>query len=668
VVLLSESNVWEWFAAALLHDLGKTILDKQGVSSKHEELDVSRSPALESEAERFDFDALLSPGIAAKVRAHHDRIAADSEMALVATVIADRVQKAMHVVRNEEGEVIKDRTDPYQVLRNNPPFYPYYGESVLGWESKTAADVLRNVVSDLEPVAGKLTMDALLHMQRRFRCYPHTSYIPHISLAFHNRFMAVLFYLAYRALSDLQVEGKDHTALKALEFSVLTATPDPLHLFYRLRDVRAHEMAVHALRTGLYDRVFSRHQADLPTMGVDSNPFEFFTGDSLVIVYHPGDVIVDNLRDIVEENPALRSLSVEMVDYRAGLSWNADGSLRFVDPAKVEHPLRESPLVSKTLLAFPRQSLGRCQRCNMPLEEAPEEGGLCKACATLMDRGGVLDLRAVAAGNSGEEATGGKLAYLFVTLPSLKEHAEAIAKEHLSTMKADRVRRGESESRSWAQQLAAVTDLLPTELGIFEYLQAVMEMDAFRLELEQCSGQVYPLARFPELMIYVMREDQFLDFFDVLDLTLADMHLEVSVRAILCGLKTPVWSLMDRFAEHAGSVRALVDTAGGEIVMFTDDEVQAIRDLARFPRWVVTRAQLQALILMARQGSLEELKLEIDRRRKKGKIKGKDKNDFARVLKEKLTVLAPTGSGVGDREKRALFIKNVADLGNFKAQ
>ena len=82
-------------------------------------------------------------------------------------------------------------------------------------------------------------MDALLHVQRRFRCYPHTSYIPHISLAFHNRFMAVLFYLAYRALIDLQAEGKDHTALEELKFSVLTATPDPLHLFYRLRDVRA---------------------------------------------------------------------------------------------------------------------------------------------------------------------------------------------------------------------------------------------------------------------------------------------------------------------------------------------------------------------------------------------------------------------------------------------
>jgi len=415
---METTEIWEWFAAALLHDLGKTILNEQGVFSKHWELDVRRSPALKPEAERFNFDALLGAGIAAKVRAHHDHISAGSDPALVAMVIADRVQKAMHVVRNEEGKVITDKTDPYQVLINRPPFYPYYGEPILGWESGTAADVLWEVVGDLKPVAGKLTMDALLHVQRRFRCYPHTSYIPHISLAFHHRFTAVLFYLAYRELSKLQAEGKDHTALKELRFSVITATPDPLHLFYRLRDVRAHEVAVHELRRGLYERVFKQHEADLPSMGVGSNPFEFFTGDSLVIVYHPGEVIVKSLREIVGKSSALRSLSVEMVDYMAPLSWRENGGLNFVRPAEVKQPLSESPLVSPSLLIFPRQSLARCQRCNVPLAEAPTEGGLCEACAMLMERG-LLDLHWVAAGNGGEGAPEGKLAYVFIKLPPL---------------------------------------------------------------------------------------------------------------------------------------------------------------------------------------------------------------------------------------------------------
>jgi len=654
---MEMTQIWEWFAAALLHDLGKTILNEHGVWGKHWELDMRHSPTLESEAERFNFDALLSPGIAAKVRAHHDRIAADSEMALVATVIADRVQKAMHVIRNEEGEVITDKTKPYDVLLYWPPFYPYYGEPVLGWESETAADVLRDVVSDLEPVAGRLTMDALLHVQRRFRCYPHTSYIPHISLAFHNRFMAVLFYLAYRVLSKLQAEGKDHTGLTALEFSVITATPDPLHLFYRLRDVRAHEAAVHALRQGLYDRVFSQHQADLPTMGVGSNPFEFFTGDSLVIVYHPRKVIVEILRQIVEENPALRSLSVEMVDYKATLSWNADGSLRFVDPAKVEHPLRESPLVSKKLLAFPRQSLGRCQRCNVPLEEAPEEGGLCEACTTLMKRPGVLDLHGVAAGDRGEEAPEGKLAYLFVTLPSLKEHAEAVAKQHLRKMKADRVRRG--GERPWAQQLAAVTDLLPTELGIFEYLQAVMEMDELRRVLDRFDTKVYALARFPDLLIYVMHEDRFWPFLDFVNQERERLKLDTALRTIVCHPKTPFWSLMDRFTTYEPG-DLYYDTSEGSIVMFTKKEVQRIRDIAKKAEqnWR-SASQLNALVHFARTRSLDELLLEIDVRARHNKLA----HQLPRPLKEALETLEYDTDDENKRcLKRAKFIDYIAKL------
>ena len=104
--------------------------------------------------------------------------------------------------------------------------------------------------------------------------------------------------------------------------------------------------------------------------------------------------------------------------------------------------------------------------------------------------------------------------------------------------------------------------------------------------------------------------------------------------------------------------------------MFTDEEVKAIRRLASADKYAISKAQLQALVQMARKGSLEELCLEIDRRRKKGKIG----NDFAKALKGYLRNLKLETSRTGDdtefanREKRALFIKNVADLGDFKGQ
>lgn len=98
--------------------------------------------------------------------------------------------------------------------------------------------------------------------------------------------------------------------------------------------------------------------------------------------------------------------------------------------------------------------------------------------------------------------------------------------------------------------------------------------------------------------------------------------------------------------------------------MFTDEEVKAIRDLASRYSRTTARTQLQALVQMARRGTLEELCLEIDRRRKKNKIR----QDFANTLTSSLRRLKDAGSDIGNREKRALFIKNVADLGDFKAQ
>ena len=640
---MEATEIWEWFAAALLHDLGKTILDEEGKwgrGREHARLDVTRSPALESEVARFDFDALLSPDIAAKVQAHHDHITTDSDLALVAMVIADRVQKAMHGIPQGKGA---------QELKKKPPFNPYYGELVVGWESETAADVLWDVVSDLEPVAGKLTMDALLHVQRRFRCYPHTSYIPHISLAFHHRFTAVLFYLAYRELSKLQAEGKDHTALKALKFSVITATPDPLHLFYRLRDVRAHEVIVHELRRGLYERVFKQHEADLPSMGVGSNPFEFFTGDSLVIVYHPGEVIVESLREIVGKSSALRSLSVEMVDYMAPLSWRENGGLNFVRPAEVKQPLSESPLVSPSLLIFPRQSLARCQRCNVPLAEAPTEGGLCEACAMLMERG-LLDLHWVAAGNGGEGAPEGKLAYVFIKLPPLREHAVAVVRQRLlPQVEKARARLG-----------ATVPALQPTKRGIFEYLQAVMEMDEFRRVLDRFDAKIYGLARFPDLLIYVMHEDRFWPFLDFVNQERGRLKLDTALRAIICHPKTPFWSLMDRFTIYEPG-DLYYDTSEGSVVMFTPEEIKQIREIAKEAEqnWR-SAAQLNALVHFARTHSLEELLLEIDVRARHRKL--------ARSLPEPLKKALQTlkydekDDESKRRLKRAKFIDYIAKL------
>jgi len=650
-----QQEAWEWFAAAMLHDLGKTILDAQD-QWRQKQLDTSLNPELKPG--EIDLGQLLGQGVKSKIEQHHGHITATTTPPQAALVLADYIQKAMYAMRDVTGRLVTDDRGniEYVGFNQQPPFYSYYGKIVPGWDHKSAADLLRGIKRILLPAAGKLNSDVIMAVERCLRGYPQTTYMGHISLELHHRFAGALFLLLLDSLNRLREKNLPYSQLTTFTFWVLTLTPHPLDLFYRLRDVRVQEQAVGDLRRDLFQAVFVDRLRFLGNVIPVNNPFEFFTGDGLVLVYDDPSALVHHLELSIRQRESLRAVSVDMLTYDVVLRWQADGSLRFVDPSDIHAALRQETLLPSDMATFPAISLDRCRRCNEPVSD-PQEGGLCDSCVSL-ERLAILNLETAAADPGG---TLHRLAYVFITLPSLRKHASQAACALLRQMKADRVAAG--SGKKWQQRLAQAPDLGPTDLGLFEYLQAVLAVDNLRRDIE-AFPDAYRLARFPELLIYVTREDRFLDFVDHLTKTLTDLRLEVGVQAMLTDLKTPIWSLMDRFAKHAGPVWALYETAGGEVVMFSDAEVKAIRELARFPRDSVTRAQLQALILAARRGSLEELKMEIEGRQKRRKIK----EDFATALKNNLSGLGRTGSDIRDREKRALFIKNVANLGDFRQQ
>lgn len=654
---MTEATVRDAFVALMVHDLGKMVLLNDGRWTGHQNLRPEDSAAFATgDLTATDMEQLLGEDVYREVQEHHKRENTNPNLNLVtplAVVIADRVQKAMYQLRDSAGNIVDEtnrQTFPPALndLRAYPPFYPYYGSIVQQWQARPALDLLDAVVKTLKNDPA-LTMPTLLEAQRSLRCYPHTTYMPHLSLELHHRFAATLFLLIYK---QLQRVGRPYSQLDAVRFAVVTALPDPLELFYRLRDVKAYRQAAIDLRQDLYTKVFQADCRDIPGADAAHNPFEYYTGDGLIFIYDAAEALLAQIQQAADRRQALRSLAVETIEYTIPLSWGNNK----LGPVRPTHrpDVRRQMVLERHSQTFPGVTLERCRRCNVPVDD-PAPSGLCSTCQTLMAGGGLLDLEKVARGSDGNAQ---RLAYLFITLPeNLREHAQSVGQALL-------------QQALTARDVAFA--LQSTELGLFEYLEAVLAVDSYQRDIvertERAGLTVYPIARFHRLAIYVMREDQFLDFFEVVDGALAQLRLAAGVRAILCGLKTPVWSLMDRFAGYEDEQRVLVDTAGGAMVMFTDDEVKAIRELAEFPNGVISRAQLQALITMARKGSLEELKLEIDRRRNKNKIKGQGEQDFARVLKERLAALKLTDNAAQDREKRALFIKNIADLGNFKAQ
>jgi hypothetical protein len=268
--------IQNWFNTALLHDIGKILLDRSGQWTRHNEL--RRWSAQDAAGKELfkdyptlaknppDFVALLGDTLVDQIASQHDVDAFDNttpeKNAAIATHIADEVHKAMHAMIDEKGNSLEH--DPrLSHLQASPSFYPYYGQAVkgiskkgkvIGWaEPQVAGELVPKVVEILREGHN---LKHLLDLQGALLHFPHTSYIPHISLGLHQRFSGAIFYLAFRQLESLRKANRPSTDLETLNFYLITIAPDPLGAFYRLRNIQAFTQAVEDLRSHLFDAVF----------------------------------------------------------------------------------------------------------------------------------------------------------------------------------------------------------------------------------------------------------------------------------------------------------------------------------------------------------------------------------------------------------------------------
>ncbi len=212
----------------------------------------------------------------------------------------------------------------------------------------------------------------------------------------------------------------------------------------------------------------------------------------------------------------------------------------------------------------------------------------------------------------GEESE--RRGFVFLNLAPLHDEAKRRAEDFFVALKAD-TSRFKPKADAKPEQIAEVMACLkPTPTGIFEYLQAVMEIQQFQNDLSDKTHRIYPLIQFPELMIWVTTESVYWDFIAHVSERLTDLHLGAMLSGVLCHPRTPFWSLMDRltiFKKQEGVYARgmFYDLSGGEVMIFSDEEVKAIRDLgSRADRNMERfKSQLNALVQMARVASLREL-------------------------------------------------------------
>lgn len=652
MIVLKENAIWDWFQAAMLHDLGKTVLNKlNGQWEKHEDLSKPLPRSEYPDLTGFEAELATALGdLVDRIKTHHGVEPSLLTREIAALIMADGFQKAMHQIEDIEGDT------RFGHLNSNPSFYPYYGSPQERWDAASAATLASRAIAKLK--GKRLNLKALLGVQKHFLRFPHTSYIPHLSLALHHRFTAAIFYFLYKRLAEFP------TALADLEtvdfaFSLITVTPDPLSLFYRLRDLTAHKAATERLRSRLFRKLFLRHKRDIPDLEPDCNPFEFFPGDSLVLIHDEPTEIISALQEILDENGALRFLQVEVSTYTltGKRRLKKDGKLIFyADPKDVEVSLQTLGLMSSRISEYPPVSLYRCGICGKPADELQVDAkgdSLCSDCFAQRKRtvGKGVSIGDVAQSETGEQRIG----YIFLALPSnLRDHTQKVAERELISALMD-------------QRMVEPRILRPTGLGLFEYLQGVMDVTVFQEGVEERLKEIrkrdgssaYTLIRFPTLVGYVLREDQFWRFLGFLNNEREKLKLDTSLKVILCHPKMPFWSLMDRFTTYDGR-DLYYDASEGSVVMFMKDEVARIRSVATaVEQERQSSKQLVDLSKFASEHNLDELLLEIDVRERNNRIRRR----VAIALKDALSSLASTGKVAKDQMKRAKFIDYVVKLG-----
>lgn len=674
----ARNTPWDGFGASLLHDVGKIgelteTARRQQRKGKKWSHDRHLKDILTECFKKFKI-----PGEPSIADSWYDLIAGIKSS--TAGVIYPSLKLADQVSKQIQGTAYSQIEDnrwlseapleeKNKLRRDNLPtlFCPYFGSPKL-WafpgtsqtlpaiaETKGYFGLLRPSASadaTFDGICRELFSDTtlahLLTIQDYLEEFPHSRYVPHLSLKLHNFFSASIFYFAYLKLR----QWADPNELTAFTFCTVEVVPNLLDVFYRLRDVLACSQVAAEFYQSAMKQLFSSWEADLPGVSTGGEPFVFYHSNGFVFLYPDIESARSALRVALNATPILRAVDLRVSQFSMKTSWQGKGWNLQKDGVN----LSIESLPSSSLVVFEREGGQRCEACQRMVKasefvEDDKGNHLCSECKQLRRRSSGIDIDRVSRSAEGSN----RIAYAFVTLPdNLREHAAEVAEAKLIP-------------QFWSEcSLPAVYRIPATEEHVYEYLQALLAIRQLDVVLQEkiqsicCEhGQYAGAVLFfnPSSKVLVLHESHLWDFLEFVHLQKKRLLLECSVRAVICPPKTPFWSLVELATQHrVGDI--LWDVFREAIHMFSDAEIASIRNLADSARkYRIWRNQLNSLSSVALQTTLEELLLELDNRTDRLKELRAPLIQAIRDLKYQ-----GNGSDLKDREKRAVFFKYIAGL------
>ena len=620
------------FVASMLHDIGKLALNEKKEWPKHHwDLDVI--------GEEHDIDfSILGEQVLEIIRTHHGNVEQQGKSkklydlsklntAQVALALADSIVSSL----TYQSSINNGKLN--QVVK----FNPFYGHP-HDFNIHEAHALLKNIIHQL---SGGVNVQNLIEAQNTLLRYPSQHYYPHISLGVHHRLTAALYLVLYERLSALD----SPTDLKKLTIYLTEVDPQPMKLFYRLRDIVAYSEIAKIISGRLFGEYFRKY-TDIADFGQGYNPFTFYYGDGMIFL--SGERLTRQLHNILQAIQGVDSLEIRTLELTFPFDWKEENHLYriFVDSKLTEYRITEKSLVSDRILVYSEKTLDHCEKCGIPIPGGLSEK-LCDNCRVLKEHfSSRINIDTICAGKRSS-----KVAFIFLNIPPLSDHVKKIADEILIDRFIREVR-------------LPLGSIQSTQYGFLEYLQALQEIEEFQkginntteeMRKEQKNEVSHILFKISEKLCIVLREDILWEFLDYLNTQRYDLKLYSSATIFITKKKTPFWSLINQAGEYAEG-DTLYDVTRGETVMFSARETQLIRELAaEAQRRGLPQYQLNRLSKFALRTNEPELMLEIDRRA--DRLRGLEHS-----LKKKLGDLECEGSKLQRAEKRSIFLKYVADL------
>ncbi len=639
--MTSKNGVWNGFTAAMVHDIGKFVsLGKY----KHEDLDAIKA------AYNIDFDSILGEDVTKIIKNHHNSIKDidQKDNVQISLILGDRFEKAMYAQQEE---------NKFNKLLQSPKFYPFYGFPT-SWSVELGMDRLKQILNDLKLKKTGKEVQKLIDVQKYMSDFPSITYLPYISLAMHHRFTAVLFLVIYFKLK----KGASPLEITPLKFSFIDVRPDPLKLFYRLRDVKGHKQIVDKLNKEIFRDLFTDYASMVQHgMSPDANPFNFYHRDGFVFLYDNEEKAIRALKQGVNKIEDIHSIKAHVNNYTLSFDWKSG----YADPEKTGVEKKTVTIMPDGIMEYRKDAVYQCSACGKPVAEfkviKDDEGNiLCPVCFSRRQYSTRIEIDRIAEKNGKK----GRIGYVFVSLPdNLTVHSQDIARDKLLSRFI-----GEFSFHELAIE--------PTETGLFEYLQVLLELKDFQNdisnkieEIKKEDSQNFPceiLFELPDSMCYLFREHeddtQLWDFLHYLNIKRFDLQLDSSAKVFICNYKTPFWSLIDFNFHNVTYLKGdmFCNISGGNITMFLPEEVRKIRELAEIAKKDrVYPTQLERLARVALETNVDELLLEIDARA--DRLRG-----FEKKLMEGIKSITEEGTDYQNREKRSIFIKYIAKLAGQK--